>query len=226
MQISDPPPYEEPARLAPYKSAEDPPPYVSGDAGGGAGQTMFVQCRVCQGIIHVASNNQSRVIKCTSCNEATPIAAPPPGKKYVRCPCNCLLTCSENASRVVCPRVNCKRTIGVGTISVRPISVDRIRVVCGRCHKVILWPSDASVAKCPHCRTKSYLYAKWMRYRAIFCLTVGLCFIALAILLFGSTFSWAKTHGGGCCFCCVCCMCCVQLLCCMRCVVHVCVFFA
>ena len=36
------------------------------------------------------------------------------------------------------------------------------------------------------CMYRSYLYAKWMRYRAIFCLTVGLCFIALAIILFVS----------------------------------------
>jgi len=31
-----------------------------------------------------------------------------------------------------------KRTIGVGTIDVRPINTDRIRVTCGKCHKAIL----------------------------------------------------------------------------------------
>ena len=35
-----------------------------------------------------------------------PVASPPPGKKYVRCPCNCLLTCSLTATRVICPREN------------------------------------------------------------------------------------------------------------------------
>lgn len=203
VQVSEPPPYEEPARLAPYGlSPEEPPPYSSGEPistarTSGPNQTMFVQCRVCQSIIHVASGKVSRVVKCSSCNEATPVAPPPDGKKYVRCPCNCLLTCSENATRVVCPRINCKRTIGVGTISVRPTNMmDRIRVVCGRCHKAILWPSNASVAKCPHCRTKSYLYVNWMRYRAFSCLSVGIFLIILSIILFASTFIWAERHGG------------------------------
>ena len=31
-----------------------------------------------------------------------------------------------------------KRTIGVGTIDVRPINTDRMRVICGRCHRSIL----------------------------------------------------------------------------------------
>ena len=41
-----------------------------------------------------------------SLSPVQPIADPPPSKKYVRCPCNCLLTCSSTASRVICPRPN------------------------------------------------------------------------------------------------------------------------
>ena len=57
------------------------------------------------------------------------------------CACVCvslyimtLSTWCQLISCVVCS----KRTIGVGTITVRPVSTDRVRVICGKCHKVIL----------------------------------------------------------------------------------------
>lgn len=36
-----------------------------------SGQTLFVQCRVCQHVIHVGSGSQTRVVKCGHCREAT-----------------------------------------------------------------------------------------------------------------------------------------------------------
>ena len=42
---------------------------------------------------------QQHVVRCTTCNETTPLKAAPPGKRYIRCNCNCLLICTENALR-------------------------------------------------------------------------------------------------------------------------------
>ena len=71
-----PPPYEQPTLPAPLPESngsalggQQPPPYSA--AGGMTGQTMFVQCRVCQHVIHVSSESHTRVVKCSNCREAT-----------------------------------------------------------------------------------------------------------------------------------------------------------
>ena len=74
-----PPPYEQPTLPAPLPESngsalggQQPPPYSSVNAAGGmTGQTMFVQCRVCQHVIHVSSESHTRVVKCSNCREAT-----------------------------------------------------------------------------------------------------------------------------------------------------------
>jgi hypothetical protein len=43
-----------------------------------------VPCRVCDSEISIEGKNNSHVVRCTECNEVTPIRAAPPGKKYVR----------------------------------------------------------------------------------------------------------------------------------------------
>ena len=74
-----PPPYEQPTLPTPLPenngaalSGQQPPPYTPVNASGGiSGQTMFVQCRVCQHVIHVSSESHTRVVKCSNCREAT-----------------------------------------------------------------------------------------------------------------------------------------------------------
>lgn len=45
-------------------------------------------------------------LSCFLCVAFQPIKNPPTGKKYVRCPCNCLLICKDTSRRIGCPRPN------------------------------------------------------------------------------------------------------------------------
>ncbi|XP_058524380.1 type 2 phosphatidylinositol 4,5-bisphosphate 4-phosphatase isoform X2 [Ochotona princeps] len=122
--------------------AELPPPYTaiaSPDASG----IPVINCRVCQSLINLDGKLHQHVVKCTVCNEATPIKSPPTGKKYVRCPCNCLLICKDTSRRIGCPRPNCRRIITLGPVMLiseeppaqpaLPIQPEGTRVVCGHC---------------------------------------------------------------------------------------------
>ncbi|XP_029592058.1 type 2 phosphatidylinositol 4,5-bisphosphate 4-phosphatase isoform X1 [Salmo trutta] len=133
--------------------AELPPPYTaiaSPDPGG----VPVINCRVCQSLINLDGKLHQHVVKCTVCNEATPIKNPPTGKKYVRCPCNCLLICKDSSRRIGCPRPNCRRIINLSPVMVipeeqpaqpaLPVQPEGTRVVCGHCGNAFLGNEDSA----------------------------------------------------------------------------------
>lgn len=101
----------------------------------------MVTCRVCQGMIDITNKRDQHVVKCPRCMEATPIRNAPPGKKYVRCPCNCLLICKTSSQRIACPRTTCKRIINLAPSPVTPpvpTVPGMCRVSCGHCSDTFL----------------------------------------------------------------------------------------
>lgn len=157
--------------VSPIGPDELPPPYQSATQGG----MPMVTCRVCQAMIDISGKRDQHVVKCCQCNEATvyvgdlfsfvftlfvygvrveimlpfsstqPIRNAPPGKKYVRCPCNCLLICKSSSQRIACPRPNCKRIINLAPSPITPpvLSMPGMcRVGCAHCHDTFLVSSD------------------------------------------------------------------------------------
>lgn len=130
-----------------------------------------VGCRVCGSQIPYESNTMQHVVRCSSCNEATPIRSAPTGKKFVRCPCNCLLICKVSSNRIACPRANCGRVIilqpSLSHGSSVPAPAGTARVQCYYCEEVFMFNTLTNfVAPCPHCQKKSSVSKSYVRKRS------------------------------------------------------------
>lgn len=162
--------------------------------------SVIVTCRVCQALIDISWKKEQHVVKCSQCNEATPIRNAPPGKKYVRCPCNCLLICKSSSQRVACPRPNCKRIINLAPSPVTPplLSMPGMcRVTCGHCHDTFLFDTlKNNLARCPHCRKVSSVGAEFCRKRRNLLFLGGLIFLAIGLGVTYGTMGYAQSHSG------------------------------
>ncbi|XP_078132203.1 type I phosphatidylinositol 4,5-bisphosphate 4-phosphatase-B-like isoform X1 [Sander vitreus] len=178
-----------PQSFAPFPSsvsAGEPPPPYSPQGSPDSSSAPVISCRVCQSAISVEGKAHQHVVKCSICNEATPIKNAPVGKKYVRCPCNCLLICKVTSQRIACPRPYCKRVINLGPVHIGRESPEPqrqpvgIRIICGHCSNTFLWTefSDRTLARCPHCRKVSSIGRRYPRRRSLLCFMLFVVLVA------------------------------------------------
>lgn len=175
--------------VPPIGPDELPPPYTSPSSQGGV---LMVSCRVCGFMIDISGKRDQHVVKCGSCNEATPIKNAPPGKRYVPCPCNCLLICKSTSQKIACPRPNCKRIINLAP-STATIVPGMCQVSCAHCHNLFLFNTlNNSLARCPHCRHVSSVGHQFSRSRAIRHLACAICCLLVSLVILGALISAGK----------------------------------
>ncbi|XP_041454679.1 type 1 phosphatidylinositol 4,5-bisphosphate 4-phosphatase-like [Lytechinus variegatus] len=196
---SEPPPFDA-TPPPPIMPGEDPPPYTPGPPGA----MPMINCRVCQAMISLEGKMHQHVVKCSVCLEATPIKEAPQGKKYVRCPCNCLLICKASSKRIACPRSNCKRIINLQS-TVFPANasapstlttISGYRVVCAHCNQWFRFPHHYALARCPYCRKVSSVGPSYAKNRCIVYAVLGIVFLAAGIGVTIGTVTLAREQGG------------------------------
>jgi len=175
-----------------------PPPQNTGDGG----ETIL--CRVCTSRIDISGEMRSNqwVAKCDGCKEATPVRKPPHGRKYVYCPCNCLLVCKSTSNFIACPRQNCRRVINLAPLppSFGPhledsgVSVQVWSVTCAYCGDTFLFtsPNHHSLVKCPHCRSVSSLSSRGVKTKSTLFLVLGLIMLCISLSLTAVIIYWFK----------------------------------
>ncbi|KAL0271302.1 UNVERIFIED_CONTAM: hypothetical protein PYX00_008437 [Menopon gallinae] len=159
----------------------------------------MITCRVCQAMIDVSGKLEQHVVKCTQCSEATPIKNAPAGKKYVRCPCNCLLICKTSSQKIACPRPNCKRIINLVQSPLTPPTPNKpgmFQLTCAHCNDTFLCNMlNNALVRCPHCGKVSSVGPDFAKGRAILCIIIAVIILIIAIGVTAGTYKMAEKSG-------------------------------
>ena len=153
--------------VAPVNADEQPVPLAPSTMGA-VGGIPTISCRICRSVIGLEGKLGNHVVKCPTCNEATPIRQAPEGKRYVRCPCGCLLVCKQTASRISCPRDHCRRVLNLATVTT-PTNQDNSNLDQSTQQLYGATPSEGQLVvnhlQCPSCflsfllQTESVIYS-------------------------------------------------------------------
>ncbi|KAF5883385.1 type I phosphatidylinositol 4,5-bisphosphate 4-phosphatase-A, partial [Clarias magur] len=164
----------------PYQDeAPPPPPYYEVPAVGASSRC----CGVCGARLEEEAKSKY-TLKCGVCQEYTPVRAPPVGKRFVRCPCHCLLMCKSSAQIIGCPRPECKRVIQLSSPGpVNTVVQDHEgRASCGHCSQTFLIPQSAEkkCVRCPHCRKVSFVGQRYPMKRCVYFSLMAIFFAIVA----------------------------------------------
>ncbi|XP_003738158.1 type I phosphatidylinositol 4,5-bisphosphate 4-phosphatase-A [Galendromus occidentalis] len=157
-----------------------------------------IPCKVCGEIIDLTDRMESPVVKCSKCKESTPIRQAPPGKKYIRCTCRCLLICKATAQRVSCPRADCGRVLSLAAIhdSYAGLSMPGLcSVSCGYCGQAFMFNTQTNaLARCPNCRKVTSVGAEFARSRGLVYLILSLLSAIIGIAVTVATYRNASAE--------------------------------
>ncbi|KAK2834020.1 hypothetical protein Q7C36_014721 [Tachysurus vachellii] len=177
---------------APPYQGEAPPPYWAVPVVGSAS----LCCGVCGAQIALNSNSSQYIVKCGVCQEATPLRSPPVGKRFVRCPCHCLLICKISSKRVACPRPQCKRLIELTDLNTAVVQCYGTRAICGHCRQTFLVPGSGEKqrVRCPHCHDVSFIGQRYAMKRCIYFSLMAVFFAVIAGGLIAATVEEARDY--------------------------------
>ncbi|BFZ13376.1 hypothetical protein BsWGS_16415 [Bradybaena similaris] len=181
------------AATLPVETYELPPPYTPS----AQGNIAVINCKVCQTIISLDGRQHSYVVKCPVCNEATPLRAAPPGKKYIRCTCNLLLICQSGATKIRCPREICKRVLTLPRTDTELSNLPVVpRYLCAYCNQIFALEVFTKLTRCPHCRRLTSVGDNYARARGHAYFVGGSVFLGISLALIILTYNSVSEHIG------------------------------